>query len=119
MIPCCQEFRIERWAFYGAIQEGLENVQRKEAYMEILNQRYIALLSNEELPASERFWKLQQAIQVDRHRPGVCLELRKQTMVYDLAALIEDRAITGEDLAEFSDEVKERVAMLLQQPLGE
>lgn len=35
-------------------------------------------------------------------------------MVYDLAALIEDRAITSEDLAEFSDEVKERVAMLLQ-----
>lgn len=35
-------------------------------------------------------------------------------MVYDLAALIEDRAITDEDLAEFSDEVKERVAMLLQ-----
>lgn len=30
MIPCCQEFRIERWAFYGAIQEGLENVQRKD-----------------------------------------------------------------------------------------
>ena len=68
---------------------------------------------------SHPFWKLQQAIQVDRHRPGVCLELRKQTMVYDLAALIEDRAITGEDLAEFSDEVKERVAILLQQPLGE
>ena len=67
--------------------------QWQEAYMEILNQRYIALLSNEELPASERFWKLQQAIQVDRHRPGVCLELRKQTMVYDLAALIEDRAM--------------------------
>ena len=93
--------------------------QWQEAYMEILNQRYIALLSNEELHASERFWKLQQAIQVDRHRPGVCLELRKQTMVYDLAALIADCAITVEDLAEFSDEVKERVAILLQQPLGE
>lgn len=33
----------------------------QEAYMEILNQRYIAILSNEELPASERLWKLQQA----------------------------------------------------------
>lgn len=76
--------------------------QWQEAYMEILNQRYIALLSNEELPASERFWKLQQAIQVDRHRPGVCLELRKQTMVYDLAALIADCAITVEDLASHS-----------------
>lgn len=40
-------------------------------------------------------------------------------MVYDLAALIADCAITVEDLAEFSDEVKERVAILLQQPLGE
>lgn len=90
----------------------------QEAYMEILNQTYIALLSNEELPASERFWKLQQAIQADRRRPGVCLELRKQTMVYDLAALIADRAITVEDLSEFSDEVKEQVAMLLQQPIG-
>lgn len=91
----------------------------QEAYMEILNQTYIALLSNEELPASERFWKLQQAIQADRRRPGVCLELRKQTMVYDLATLIADHTITVEDIAEFSDEVKERVAMLLQQPFGE
>ena len=91
----------------------------QEAYMEILNQTYIALLSHEELPASERFWKLQQAIQADRCRPGVCLELKKQTMVYDLAALVKDHTITVEDIAEFSDEVKERVAMLLQQPFGE
>ena len=91
----------------------------QEAYMEILNRRYIALLSNEELPASERFWKLQQAIRADRRRPGVCLELRKQTMVYDLAALIEDRAITVEDIVEFSDEAKDQVAVLLQQPFGE
>lgn len=93
--------------------------QWQEAYMEILNQRYIALLSNEEVPASKRFWKLQQVIQADKRRPGVCLELKKQTMVYDLAALIEDHTITVEDIAEFSDEVKERVAMLLQQPFGE
>lgn len=39
-------------------------------------------------------------------------------MVYDLAELIADRAITVEDLAEFSDEVKERIDTLLQQSLG-
>ena len=59
------------------------------------------------------FGNCSKPVQVDRHRPGVCLELRKQTMVYDLAALIADCAITVEDLAEFSDEVKERVAILL------
>lgn len=84
----------------------------QENYMEHLIQEYIKLL-NEEKPASEKFWILEEQIQKDKKKPGVLIPLRPSTMIVDIVDLIHDGVITIEDLEEFSDDVKEKVKMIL------
>lgn len=87
--------------------------QWQENYMDRLNKEYIALLSSEQAP-SEKFWALDDRIKTDRRKPGVVLSMRKSDVVLQLAALIHDEAIQMEDLAEFSDELKEAINQIIQ-----
>lgn len=84
----------------------------QEAYMEKLIQEYVQLLSTEE-KASDKFWMLEERIKKDKKHPGVMLELSKGNMVFDIVALINSGVITVDDLADFSDELKETVDFLL------
>lgn len=84
----------------------------QENYMERLIQEYVELLSGEE-NASEKFWKLEERIKRDKKHPGVLIELRKSSMIYDIVSLINLGVITTSDLDEFSDELKEGVNFLL------
>lgn len=84
----------------------------QEAYMEKLIQEYVQLLSTEE-NASDKFWKLEERIKKDKRHLGVMLELSKGNMVFDIVALINSGVITVDDLADFSDELKETVDFLL------
>ena len=84
----------------------------QENYMERLLQEYVELLSGEE-NASEKFWKLEERIKRDKKHPGVLIELRKSSMIYDIVSLINLGVITTSDLDEFSDELKEGVNFLL------
>lgn len=45
--------------------------------------------------------------------PGVCIELRKSDMFWDIAGLINDKVISMDDLEEFSNDLKEAVALIL------
>ena len=81
----------------------------QEAYMERLVKEYMDLLEGEE-NASDKFWKLEERIKKDKKNPGVMLELRKGNMIFDIAALINSGVVTVDDLADFSDELKESVA---------
>ena len=85
----------------------------QEAYMERLVKQYIKLLSSEK-DASDKFWALDERLKKDKKRPGVQLELNKSEMECDLARLIKDKVITMDDLAEFSDECRERVEFYLE-----
>ncbi|MGM9946583.1 multidrug transporter [Floccifex sp.] len=84
----------------------------QENYMERLIQEYIKLL-NEEKTASEKFWTLEEQIQKDKKKPGVFMTLRPSNMIVDIVNLIDDGVITMEDLEEFSDDVKEKVKIIL------
>ena len=84
----------------------------QEAYMERLVQEYIELLSGAER-ASEKFWKLEERVKKDKRHPGVLIELSKGNMIYDIVILINSGVVTTDDLAEFSDELKESVDFLL------
>lgn len=86
--------------------------QWQEAYMERLTNEYIQLLSRSE-KASDKFWKLEKRIKKDRKCPGVMIELSKRNMLYDIVTLINDGVITMEDLAGFSDDLKEKVKFFL------
>ena len=84
----------------------------QEHYMEKLVKEYADYLCSD-LPASTKFWEIEKRIKRDRNTPGVCIELRKSDMFWDIAGLIHDKVISMDDLEEFSDNLKEAVVLIL------
>lgn len=84
----------------------------QETYMQKLVEEYMILL-NDSLTASSKFWELEKRIKRDKKNPGVMITLSKQQMLYDIVHLINDGAITMDDLLEFSDELRNEVKFLL------
>lgn len=85
----------------------------QENYMDRLNREYIALLSSDEGNPSDRFWKLEKRIKSDRKHPGVMIEMKKSSALFDIAGLIRLKVITYDDLADFSSGLKEAVKIIL------
>lgn len=83
----------------------------QEHYMERLIKDYIAYLSSDEA-ASTKFWEMEKRIRQDKKTPGVCIEVKKGNMMFDLIHLINDGVIVFDDLNEFSDELKENIRIL-------
>ena len=83
----------------------------QEAYIEKLNKEYIELLSGQGKP-SEKFWALEQRIRNDKKDTGVQIRMSRSECIYNIASLLNEGAITMDDLEEFSDELKERIAFL-------
>lgn len=83
----------------------------QESYMARLNREYIEILTGEGNP-SEKFWSLEKRIDRDKRNRGVMIQMRKQSVAVDLAALITDGVITFADIENFSEELKERVLFL-------
>ena len=81
----------------------------QEAYIDRLNKEYIELLSEDAKP-SVKFWKLNERIKEDRKKTGVLLEMNRSALLYNIISLINDGAITFDDLEGFSDELKETVS---------
>lgn len=80
----------------------------QESYMEKLNNEYVNILCSEKSPA-EKFWILEKRIRQDKKSRGVVMELRRQTVIYDLAALIMEGIISYADMADFSATLQENV----------
>ena len=92
------------WKLY---REKLPGCQ--ERYMEKLVKEYIEMLSNDDKPASEKFWTLEKRIKNDRKHPGVLIEVRKSNALYDIIRFIALDVITYDDIADFSEELKQDV----------
>ena len=67
----------------------------------------------ENLPASDKFWELEKRIKNDKKKPGVLIELRKSSMIWDIARLIHDNVITVKDLEGFSNDLVEAIELIL------
>lgn len=80
----------------------------QEAYMEKLNQEYIDLLTGEG-DASEKFWKLEKRIRKDKKDCGVRCEMSRSSQFYVMMSLLNEGAITFDDLEDFSDDLKETI----------
>lgn len=80
----------------------------QEAYMDGLVREYIQLLSDSRAP-SEKFWVLERRIREDKHRAGVCLDMRRSYMLDNIIRLLREGVITVEALDDFSDELKDAV----------
>ena len=102
------ELTKEDWKLYREKISGWQ-----ENYMERLVEQYSKFLSRD-LPASARFWKLEKRINNDKKTPGVRIELKKSTMIWDIVSLVSDGVINFDDLEEFSDELKENVRIILE-----
>ena len=86
----------------------------QERYMEKLVKEYIEMLSDDERPASEKFWTLEKRIKNDRKHPGVMMEVTKADALTDIIRLMNLDVITHNDLADFSEDLKQDVKFLLE-----
>ena len=95
------------WKIY---REKLSGWQ--EHYMERLLQSYKELI---ESPgnASDRFWELEKRIKRDRRHPGVIIEVRRSTAVWDIANFVDKEVITMEELEGFSQDLIDAVKFIL------
>ncbi len=80
----------------------------QEAYMDRLGKEYIALLSEDAGP-SDKFWKLDERLKKDKEKAGVQVQMSRSNLIYNIMSLINEGAISFEDLNGFSDELKETV----------
>ncbi len=81
----------------------------QERYMEGLVKEYIDILSSDEKEASDKFWELEERIKKDKKHPGVLIEVRKSNALYDIIRFIALDVITYDDIADFSEELKQDV----------
>ena len=85
----------------------------QEAYMEKLIASYVEYLNGDGL-ASDKFWELEKRIKQDRKNPGVCIDLCKSDMPFDLIRLVHEGVITVSDLDDFSEDLRDRVKFMLE-----
>ena len=86
----------------------------QEDYMDKLCREYIELLRSEK-PASERFWTLEKRIREDKKDTGVVVNNSRSKLIVNILNLINEGAITLDDLSDFSDELQEKVRALYQE----
>lgn len=90
----------------------------QENYMDKLTKEYIELLSVENKNASDKFWELEKRIKQDKKHPGVIMRMSKSEAIWDIVYLIRLGVIEYDDLADFSDDLKQAVKMLLDRNRG-
>lgn len=95
------------WKLFRKLLPGWQ-----EAYMQRLVDGYAAVIASSGKP-SEKFWELNRRIKKDRHAVGVEAEMRRSMMHQNIVSLLGEGAITLDDLADFSDDVKEYAAFAL------
>ena len=81
--------------------------------MERLNQEYAALLASSD-SASEKFWALEKRIREDKKDCGVQAEMRRSKMKIILMNLLDEGAITANDLDGFSDNLRDSLLNYLE-----
>ena len=90
------------------------NYRGQEKYMEGLVKEYVNFLNDDTSHASEKFWELERQIKEDKRHPGVVMELEKSEIIWDIVRLIRPKAITYDDLSDFSDELQLEVKRILE-----
>lgn len=80
--------------------------------MERLIKEYIDLLSSPG-SASDHFWELEKRIKQDKKNPGVLIELRRSTAIWDIAIYVGNKVITIDELEGFSEDLIDAVKLIL------
>lgn len=80
--------------------------QWQEAYMDKLNEGYVALLTADG-NASDKFWALENRLRKDKQSAGVCVEMKRSKLIWNLMALLDEGVISQADLDGFSEGIQE------------
>ena len=80
----------------------------QEAYMDKLNKEYMEILSGEGNP-SDKFWKPEKRIKTDKKDCGVQCGMSRSNQFYIMMSLLNEGAITMDDLDDFSDDLRETI----------
>jgi hypothetical protein len=84
----------------------------QENYIEKLTRVYIDLLSGEG-NASDKFWELDKRMKKDKKKAGVLItDMSRSNMIFIIMQLLDEKVITMDDLADFSEGLKERLEFL-------
>lgn len=99
---------------YGISEKRLDSFQRKDRHLAgkldgELCSEYIELLSSSS-PGSEKFWALDKRLRHDKSSAGVSIEMSRSEMPFNILRLLDEGAITIDDLSEFSDEMRASAA---------
>lgn len=84
----------------------------QEHYMERLAEKYIEILSGPG-NASDHFWELEKRIRQDKKNPGVLLEMKRSSAIWNIAMLVGNEVITMGDLEGFSQDLIDAVDLIL------
>lgn len=76
--------------------------------MDKLNKEYIEILSGEANP-SDKFWALEKRIKEDKKDCGVRCQMSRSNQFYIMMSLLNEGAITMDDLDDFSDDLKDTI----------
>ena len=97
------EFKEEDWQVFR------KNVPVwQERFMTSLVDKYTEILMSDDR-GSDRFWKLKESIEEDSKKKGVVMEMKRSLMVDNLIYLLDEGAITADDLDVFTNELKDAV----------
>ena len=85
----------------------------QEKYIETVIIKYQNLL-NKNIPASRKFWELDKLMKKDKQKSGVIVSnLSRSNMVNEILELLKEKAITMDDLNDFSRELKKYIKILV------
>ena len=88
--------------------------QWQERFMSRLCDEYAAILTGP-YSGSEAFWEVKRLIRKDMKRIGAMAGSEQSVVASIIADLLREQVITVEDIADFSDEVKEMVEYLMRE----
>ena len=73
---------------------------------------YIDLLSGDG-NASDKFWELDKRMKKDKKKTGVLItDMSRSNMIFIIMQLLDEKVITLDDLADFSEGLRERLEFL-------
>ena len=84
-------------------------VEWQNRYIERVNKKISKILADEKISSAERFWKAEKLINREKKSTGVIIEMSRSTFKLNLLRLLKEKAITLDDLSDFSSELQDEI----------
>ena len=84
-------------------------VEWQRRYIERVNKKISKILLDEKSSPEDRFWKAEKFINREKKSAGVIIEMSRSTCKINLLRLLKEKAITLDDLSDFSSELQEEI----------